>query len=84
MEKKTCKECDRYIQHYAFLDGRFRPVFCGHCPAHKTKKVKPYTEACDGFIPGRPMEEQLVTKEYLTKKMLEYFMKMELWEESAQ
>ena len=82
MQGKKCKNCDRYIQHYAFLEGKFRPVFCGHCLERKHKNIKPHTAACDSFVFGEPLESQFVTKQYLTKALLQHVLTMELWEES--
>ena len=81
MTKKTCRECVNYIQHYAFLEGRFHTVFCGHCLMKNGRKIKPYTHVCDEFVPGKPREEQFVTKKYLTKALLQRLWELELWPE---
>ena len=81
MTERTCKECANYIQHYAFLDGAFHTVFCGHCRKRSRQKIKPFTCICEDFVPGEPREEQLVTKRYLTKALLQRLWELELWPE---
>ena len=84
MTERTCKECENYVQHYALLEGRFHSVFCGHCLKKKRKKVKPFTPICENYLPGESREEQLVTKAYLTKALLQRLWELELWSEDQE
>ncbi len=79
-----CSGCSKYIQHYAFLEGAFRPVFCGHCTQRRKRSVNQHSLACERFVPGDRVEEQLVTKKYLTKALLEKVLTMELWPEEKE
>lgn len=38
--EKTCKTCKHFEKHYAWVDGHFYSVCCGHCNVRKrTKKI---------------------------------------------
>lgn len=73
----TCKECAHFRQHYG-LDGEkiFR-MYCGHCTHGRKPMRKPDRIACDNFEPAHK-ENTFVTKEYLSKELLRYILKMEL------
>ena len=78
MEKKYCKDCGYFYQHYALDDRKIFRVFCGHCTLSTARRKQPHTIACDGFVPALPDENAFATKEYLSKTLLEYMMKLEL------
>ena len=78
MEKKYCKDCGHFKQHYALDQGRIFQVYCGHCMKPTVKHKRPDTVACDLFIPAEPDEDAFVTKEYLSKKLLSYMLELEL------
>ena len=76
----TCKYCTHFVQHYGIFDGKLRPIFCGHCLLERKKNRKPYTPICDQFEQGTLIDDKMVTKEYLTKKLLQHILDMELWQ----
>ena len=78
METKQCKRCHHYIQHYGLKEGRLFPVYCGHCVQGKPKRRLPDAESCQQFIPGEADTEAFVTRNYLSKKLLQYILDMEL------
>ena len=78
METKQCKRCHHYIQHYTLKEGRVFSVCCGHCVQGKPKRRLPDAAACQHFVPGEPDTEAFVTKDYLSKKLLQYILDMEL------
>lgn len=78
MEENYCKNCQYFIQHYALCNGRLIRVYCGHC-THATPKAKrPDRKACEHFEQGVKDTEQFVSKEYLSKKLWDKVMSMEL------
>ena len=79
MDKKTCRDCKQFIQHYGLFEGTIRDVYCGHCVQNYTKRKRPDDPACQNFVPGEPLDEKMVSKEYLTKKLLQRILDMELW-----
>ena len=78
MEKPVCKDCRHYLQHYAMKNGRIFRVFCGHCTQNVVRKKMPATPACDRFVRGEPDECAFADKEYLSKELLQYILKLEL------
>lgn len=81
MENK-CGECVHYIQHYAIFEGKLNKIYFGHCVMKKRKKLDQISPACELYVPGEPIENQLVTKKYLTKELLQKLLSMELWEDN--
>ena len=77
LEKKVCKECAFYRQHYSIDQRRVFRVFCGHC-TQSIKTKRPTQAACEMFQPGKSQEEAFPNKEYLSKFLLEYMAKLEL------
>ncbi len=79
MEAKCCRNCEYYRQHYS-IDGRkIFWVYCGHCTAsRKVRQRKPDALACQQFAPVPPVEDEFVNKEYLSKALLQYMLRMEL------
>ena len=78
MGEKLCQNC-RYYKHHFTLDQRkmFR-VYCGHCTFSRARHKKPDAVACDNFVPGDPAEDAFVSKEYLSKELLQYMLSLEL------
>jgi len=67
-----------FHQHYAFDNRKIFRVYCGHCTLGKIKRKLPDTVACDGFVVAPPDEDAFVTKEYLSKELLQYLLHLEL------
>ena len=78
MEQNTCKNCVHYRQHYAFDQRKIFRVYCGHCTYPKAKTKRPDAKACENYRKTDPNEEAFVTREYLSKVLLEYMLKLEL------
>ena len=78
MEEKYCRSCRYYIQHYTLCDSRLIQVYCGHCTYKTTKTKRPDRKACEHFEQGAEDTEHFVSKEYLSKKLLDKVMHMEL------
>lgn len=77
--ESTCKQCTHYVQHYGLFEGKLRPLFCGHCLLNHKKSRKPYMPVCEQFVQDTPVEDKMVTKEYLTRALLQHILDMELW-----
>ena len=75
---EQCKDCEHYLQHYGLDKRGIFQVYCGHCRLAWRKRKKPDTPACSQFSPGTPAEEPFVSKEYLSKALLEYVLRLEL------
>ena len=78
MEEKFCKDCKHFCQHYRLDETGFVRVFCGHCMLMRHKSKKSYQKICDSFEPGENMEACFVKKQYLTKELLKWVLKMDL------
>lgn len=78
MDMTTCQTCQHYIQHYAFNSKKIFRVYCGHCTFVGTKRKRPDTKACENYIAGPADSEAFVTKEYLSKELLDYMRKLDL------
>ena len=78
MINHQCKECLHYLRHYTFDKRKIFRVYCGHCTLGKPKRKQPDSRACEGFIPGPPQEAAFVSKEYLSKELLQYMLNLEL------
>ena len=78
MDNNCCKNCGHYHQHYALNEKRIFRVYCGHCAMARIKKRLPDTPACEHFVPASADEDAFATKEYLSKVLLEYMLKLEL------
>lgn len=91
MAENTCNICMYYRQHYTFDRRRLFRVYCGHCTYQKPKTRRPDARPCENFVPAEPCENAFVSKEYLSKALLEYMLKLELlpeipyreWEEES-
>ena len=78
MDTMKCKNCGNYIPHYGLLDGRLYRLYCGHCTVQPYKRRHPDKQVCEKFVPGTSREETFASKEYLSKKLLEKILDMEL------
>ena len=78
MNQNTCNTCVHYRQHYALDQGKIFRVYCGHCTYQKVKTKRPDSKACENYMPSDPDEKAFVTREYLSKVLLEYMLKLEL------
>lgn len=78
MLKKQCKECQHYLQHYTFDSRKIFRVYCGHCTLERAKRKRPDAQACKNYIPGTLQEDAFVSKEYLSKELLAYILRLEL------
>lgn len=78
MNQNTCNTCAHYRQHYAFDQRKIFQVYCGHCAHAKAKTRRPDSKTCENYIQTEPDEMAFVTKEYLSKVLLEYVLRLEL------
>ena len=78
METNRCKMCANYIQHYGLGKNRLFRIHCGHCTLGTAKRKLPDAPACQNFTPGEADEDAFATREYLSKKLLQYVLEMEL------
>jgi len=70
---------DRQCRHYGLGKREFFRLCCGHCMLFmRRKKLLPDTKACEDFSPGPADEDAFVTKQYLSKELLQYMMRLEL------
>ena len=78
MIEKQCKECRYYLQHYTLDRRKIFRVYCGHCTLGKPKRKLPDANACENFAYGSIPEDAFVSKEYLSKELLDYVLSLEL------
>ena len=78
MDNNFCNTCAYYRQHYAFDHRKIFRVYCGHCTYQKVKTKRPDSKACDNYLPSESAEKSFVTREYLSKALLEYMLRLEL------
>ena len=78
MCEKQCNSCKFYLYHYTFNQRRIFRVYCGHCTFSKARHKRPDAKACDHYIPGQPREDAFVSKEYLSKELLQYMLRLEM------
>ena len=78
MDTEICNNCKNYIRHYGLLDGRLYRLYCGHCTILRYKRRNPDKQACENFVPGTSCETSFASREYLSKKLLEKVLNMEL------
>ena len=79
VKDRTCGDCKHYVQHFGLFDGKLQKVFCGHCMQNYAKRKNPDTPVCSKFVAGVSLKKKMVSKEYLTKKLLQKVLQMELW-----
>ena len=78
MDEKRCKNCQYYLQHFAFSKRRIFRVYCGHCTFTRPKRRRPDAKACDHYVPGATSEDAFASKEYLSKELLRYVLSLDL------
>ncbi len=78
MEQTTCQHCAYFVQHYAFNKKEIFRVYCGHCIFPRLKTKRPDSKSCIHYVPSEPDEEAFVTKEYLSKFLLDYMRDLDL------
>ena len=78
MQEYTCNTCANYRQHYTFDQQKIFRVFCGHCVFPKVKTVRPFKKSCAFYEPGGEDLDAFVSKEFLSKSLLEYMLKLDL------
>lgn len=78
MDKNTCGNCVHYLQHYTLNKEKIFRVCCGHCTYLRAKRKRPYAKACENYSKAESNEQAFVSKEYLSKVLLEYVLNLEL------
>ena len=78
MSELQCKNCGHYHQHYGLGERKVFRVYCGHCSMHRNRKQRPDSAVCEAFVPASSHEDAFATKEYLSKELLQYLLKLEL------
>jgi len=78
MNGTTCNSCVYFKQHYALDERTIFRVYCGHCTYQRVRSKQPDAKICNNFIQKKPDESAFVSKEYLSKKLLEYELSLEL------
>lgn len=78
MEQVTCETCVYFRQHYALERRKIFQVCCGHCTFARPVKKTPDKKACIHYKQGQKNEDSFPSKEYLSKELLQYMMKLDL------
>lgn len=78
MEKIVCGNCGYFYQHYILTKKKFFKAYCGHCGRQRSRKRKPDQAVCESYVPALPDEDAFVNKEYLSKELLDYILRLEL------
>ena len=78
MSNQHCADCKHYLRHYTFDKHRIFRVYCGHCTLGRTRRKLPDADACKDYVPGTAQEDAFVSKEYLSKELLQYLLSLEL------
>ena len=78
MVEKQCKECRYFRQHLTMDKRKIFRVHCGHCTFARSRRKKPDAKACEHYVPGPAQENAFVSKEYLSKELLQYILRLEL------
>jgi len=78
MNETYCRSCRYFIQHYALQNGRLIQVYCGHCTYKTPKTKRPDKKPCEHFEQGIKDTEMFANREYLSKKLLDKILSMEL------
>lgn len=77
-DSKACKGCNHFLRHYVLSGSRLFQTNCGHCTFQRAKHKRPDARTCENFTPTDPEVETFVTKEYLSKALLNKVLAMEL------
>ena len=78
MENHCFETCVHYRRHYTIDQRKIFRVYCGHCTYPRVRTKRPDAKACEHYWMSEPVEKAFVTKEYLSKFLLEYMMNLEL------
>ena len=78
MENQVCKNCKHFRQHYGLNEKRIFRLECGHCTLPRLKTTKPHRKACPEFVQRENKENEFVSKEYLSKTLLDWIRQLEL------
>ena len=78
MGNQQCKTCGYFVQHYVLGKDKLLEAHCGHCIYACTKRKCPDAEACGNYLAKQPAEDIFVSKEYLSKALLQKVLDMEL------
>ena len=84
MEHAVCGGCAHYRQHYTFDGRKIFQVHCGHCTLRKVKKKLPNAKGCDDYVTATALEQRFVSKEFLSKALLQHVLEMDLLPEILQ
>ena len=71
MCNSQCKDCQFFIQHYAFIEGTLTRIYFGHCTHGRVARKRPDAQTCGHFHPGPADTEIFADKAYLTRRLLE-------------
>lgn len=77
MSQEKCSACRYFLQHYGLRGKHLFRLCCGHCTFSKFKQKRPCAKACENFAPGNDLDA-FVTKEYLSKELLQYVLHLPL------
>lgn len=58
--EQTCGNCEHFIKHYIFMDGRFSPIDDGHCTYPMIKNRTTDHKACKHFTESKKNEIQVI------------------------
>ena len=78
MEEYHCENCQYFMQHYVLCGDRLIQANCGHCTFSRPKTKRPNRKACENFQLGEKDLQRFASKEYLSKKLLDRVLDMEL------
>lgn len=78
MEQTTCKECRYFTQHYSIDEEKCIWVNCGHCSRRRLKTKASLSRSCADFERREKKGDTPITKKYITKELLRYFLSLEL------
>ena len=78
MGEQHCSNCRYFLQHYTLIGNKITRIYCGHCTLNRAKQKRPDASACKDFVEGVSQEAAFASKEYLSKKLLQYVLNLEL------
>ena len=73
MEKKTCKDCEHFWQHYIFDQNRYYAANCGHCVYPGLKDRRPDAKICTHFQQAAGRKEPCGKREWPLQIMINCF-----------
>lgn len=81
MNKRTCKQCAHFRQHYVLTSSSAFPLECGHCVFPQLKKRTASTAACARFeektVPDDLPDRDAVLH-FLTVDMMQHILQLSL------